>query len=314
MAWRNYLRAAATALAVAVSLGVATPAHADDQSDLDKGRAAYEAKNYDDADRRFRGMLDPATGTLKDGSLIKQARMYWGAVMLGLNKPVEANAIFEKLLLDDPAYDPDPLSFPSSVLDAFIETRSKMRDRLNAAAADKAKRDAERKARDEADKKRQVERLRALEQMASEEVVTVHHSRWVAVLPFGAGQFQNRQYALGWAFLGVEAALIAGGLATYPIYYHQRSLAFDSYVRREPDARTHQLLDNATATQYVNGALYGGAALVAVIGVIQAEVAYVPEVVEVRKRPVPTAVVPTLTPLIAEAKTSGALVGVVGRF
>lgn len=315
MGRRASLRAVLASLVLAAGLGVTSMARADEQSDLDKGRAAYDAKNYEEADRRFRVMLDPATGTLKDASYVKQARMYWGAVKLGLNQINAATAIFEKVLLEDPSFEPDPLSFPSNVLDTFIETRSKMRERLNAAAAEQAKRDAEKRAREEAEKKRQVERLHSLEQMASEEVVTVRHSRWVALLPFGAGQFQNRQYALGWIFLGTEAALVAGGLITYPIYYHQRSLAFDSYVQRDPPSRTNQLLDNMTTTQYVNGAFYGAAALVAVAGIIQAQAAYVPQVVEIRKRPLPTAsIAPTATPIIADGKSAGAMMGVVGRF
>ncbi len=300
------------ALIVAIGLSVAPAARADEQSDLDKGRAAYEAKNYVDANHRFRVMLDPATGSLKDSALVKQARMYWAAVMISLKKVTEANAIFEKLLLEDASFEPDPLSFPSAVIDAFIEIRAKMRDRLSAAAADQAKRDAERKARDEAEKKRQIERVRMLEKMASEETVTHTHSRWVALIPFGGGQFQNGQTALGWAFLSSEAALIAGGLITLPIYYSELSKAFDRYAIND-NRGSAQYADRANQVKLANGLFYGAAALVIAAGIVQAQVAYVPEVVEIKRRPLPSAsIAPLLVPLTERG--IGGVLGVTGQF
>src|SRR5437899_12206475 len=93
-------------LALAMSIFVAlvllgAHAHANEQSDLDKARAAYLARQYDDADARFRVMLDPKNGTLHEPALITQARMYWGAVKLAQGKQDEAVALFEKLLLAD---------------------------------------------------------------------------------------------------------------------------------------------------------------------------------------------------------------------
>ena len=311
---RRHLTAA---LAFAVGLCFAQLAHADEQSDFDKGRAAYEAKNYEDADKRFRTMLDPATGSLKDAGLIKQARAYWAAVEIGLKRPKEANGIFEKLLLEDASFEPDPLSFPSSVIDAFLETRANMRERLNAAAVNQAKRDVERRAREDAEKKRQVDRLRTLEKMASEEIITRTHSRWVAMLPFGAGQFQNGQPALGWAFATTQVALIAAGLVTYPIYFNERSKAFARYTAG--DIRGYsQYLARAETPLVLNGVFYGGAALVDVIGIVQAQLAFVPQVLETKKRAVPvSSIKPTILPLIApvlEGRGIGGIVGVTGRF
>ena len=300
-------------VAIAIGLTVAPAARGDEQSDLDKGRAAYEAKSYEDADARFRAMLDPVTGSLKDPGLIKQARMYWAAVMISLKRNPEANSIFEKLLLDDASFEPDPLSFPGSVIDAFIETRAKMRDRLSAAAADQAKRDAERRAREETEKKREIARVKALEKMASEETVTHTHSRWIALVPFGAGQFQNGQRALGWAFLSAEVALVGAGLVTYPIYYNERSKAFAAYLAQETD-RSRQFFVRADQAKIANGALLGAAALLAAVGVVQAQVVYVPQVVETKRRALPSAsIAPIATPVL-ERGGAGAWFGVTGRF
>ena len=177
-------------------------ARADEQSDLEKVRAAYLAHQYDDAERRLRAMLDPMHGTLHDAPLVSQARMYLAAVLLAKAKREDAGAIFERLVLDDPQFEPDPLSFPTDVIDLFIDTRSRLRDRLNAQAQERARFEAQARAREGEKKRREVERVAMLEKLAAEETVTQVHSRWIALVPFGAGQFQNGKSALGWAFLG----------------------------------------------------------------------------------------------------------------
>ena len=121
----------------------------------------------------------------------------------------------EQLLLAEPSFEPDPLTFPSDVLDLFFDVRTKIRDRLNAAAEASARREAERRAREETERRRAAERVRLLERLAAEEKTTVRSSRWVASVPFGVGQMQNGDHALGWSLFGVEALLV--GLVTVPL-------------------------------------------------------------------------------------------------
>ena len=278
-----------------------TAAHADEQGDLDKARAAYLARRYDEAERRFRTMLDPVNGTLHDPTLLSRARMYWGAVALAKSSAVQATAIFEKLLLDDPTFEPDPLSFPADVINAFIDTRARMRERLSALAAEQARRDAERRAHDEAEKKRQAEHLALVERLASQEEILDRHSRYIALLPFGVGQFQNGNKALGWLFLTSEAALTIGGSIALPFYTTNRSDGFDAYVVKRNQAVAEQYFQRANTARDVNIALLGTALGVAVLGIIQAEVAYVPDVVTVKRRPIPdaSAFTPTFAPTFA---------------
>src|SRR5580698_5471153 len=54
----------------------------DEQTEFEKGRNAYRAQKYDEADTRFLRMLDPKAGILHDKVLIKQARMYWAATLI----------------------------------------------------------------------------------------------------------------------------------------------------------------------------------------------------------------------------------------
>lgn len=293
-------------LALAVTLGV-SEARADESGELEKARAAYLAKDYEEADRRLARLLDPTSPLLKEPALVAQARMYWGAVLLARGRGEEATLLFEKLLLDDPLYEPDPLSFASAVVDAFIDARSKMRDRLNQAAQQRAQEAAERRARELADRQRQAARLRLLEKLAAEQRVTVKSSRVVATIPFGVGQFQNRQSTLGWVFLGLESALVVGTAVTVPLYVDARTRALEELSSGDPEKRASGYNERAGQIRIVNLALAGGLAGVAALGVVQAHASYVPEHVDIVPRAVPQ--VAKVRPVLAPLAGGGAFVG-----
>jgi len=320
------MRRRLAALVFSALFALAGAVRADEQGELDKGKNAYLARQYDEADARFRAMLDAKTATLHDPVLVTQAYMYWGAVMIAKGRPQEASNLFEQLLLKDARFEPDPLSFPTEVLDAFSDTKNRIRQRLNQAAQDDARREAERRAREEQEKRRQAARLALLERLASEETITEEHSRWIAMVPFGAGQFQNHDTALGWIFLGAEAAFVLAGSAMIPFYYSERSAALaapnDSsgcvsppfHCTRDADARDHQ--DSANALRLTNLVLYGAFAVTAIVGVVQANVSYEPRVVVTRRRQLPAAEwTPSVSPLFApEGRVSGANVGLTFHF
>jgi tetratricopeptide (TPR) repeat protein len=291
-----------------LTLGVPLAARADDQSDVAKARAAYEAKNYDDAEKRLRAMLDPETGTLKDPSLRTQARMYWGATMLALKRKDEASAMFEKLLLDDPSYEPDPLSFPSDVIEVFIDTRKRIIDKINAAKAEQARLAAERRAREEDEKRRAKDYQGKLEKQASEERITERHSRWLALLPFGVGQFQNGQTVLGGIFLTSQMLMLLGGAVAIPVYTYNRGRAYDHWTQGQ-DPATDPIkgyLDRANAAKFVSVGFDIAFVATAAIGVVHAQLTFVPESVEVKKRPLPSV---GFTPT-----SGGGVLGLQGKF
>jgi hypothetical protein len=299
------------AFVTSLALAVTSPAHADDQTDVAKARAAYEAKNYDDADRRLWSMLNPDSGTLKDASLRTQARMYWAATMLARKNPQEAAEQFEKLLLDDPSFEPDPLSFPSEVIDAFIDTRKRIIDKINAAKAEQAKMAAERRAREEEEKRRAAARTRMLEQLATEERITERHSRWIAMLPFGIGQFQNGQKTLGWTFLGTEAAFLLGAVIAFPFYVYNRSQAAPYYGTNADVDPLKSYRERANTASIANGAFNVAFAVTAAVGIVHAQLTFVPQTDEMKKRPLPqvSGVAPTMAPT-----KGGGVFGLEGRF
>src|SRR5687767_2473070 len=139
-------RALALAL-VAVALLGAGKARADGRVDLEKARASYLARNYSEAEERLRVILDPATG-VRERTLLSPARMYLGAVLFAQGKKDAAKEIFEKLVLEDPTFEPDPLSFPGEVVNLYIDTRAQLAESIKNAAAIAAKLEAERKARE----------------------------------------------------------------------------------------------------------------------------------------------------------------------
>jgi hypothetical protein len=289
------------------SLFLAAPARADELADLEKARAAYASRNYDDADARLRALLDPKTGTLREPQLVADARMYWGAVMLAKKRNDEAAALFEKLLLDRPEYEPDPLSFPQEVLNFFIDTRSKIRSKLAAEQQKRIQDDLAKKKREQEEKDRQVRRLAMLESLAAQETITQKNSRLAALVPFGYGQFQNGQNGLGWAFLLTESALGLASLAIVPFYVQALYDMRDAQANRRTDL-AEGYLDRAKSLRTANLILFGSFIVTAVTGIVQAQVGFVPERSETRKRPIPavgTSIVPVL---------GGATFSLEGRF
>jgi hypothetical protein len=125
------------------------------------------------------------------------------------------------------------------------------------------------------------------------------------------GQFQNGDRVLGWIFLSTETACIAGTAITVPIFLQDLEDRSNAY-RAGDLTRTDEYITRANAVRDVNLAFAGAFALVAITGVIEAQANFVPESVELRKRPLPSAwVLPTVTP---SGDAHGGVLGVVGRF
>ena len=95
-------------------------------------------------------------------------------------------------------------------IDALTDAKARLRDKLNARKAEEFRKVQEEKAKLEVEHQKQVLRLAMLEKLATTEVVVERHSRWLSLVPFGVGQFQNGQTAEGWLFLTAEGLFAAG--------------------------------------------------------------------------------------------------------
>jgi hypothetical protein len=285
--------------------GAWVDARADELSDIEKAYAAYAAHKYVDAEERLRTLLDPVTGTLKDPDRIADARMYLGTVLLAEHRRADALSVFQRLLLDKEDYQPDPLRVPLEALDALIDVRAEIRQKVRALQVERARQQLDEQAKIEAEKQRAAARVAVLEKLASEQVLIERHSRWIGLLPFGIGQFQNRQDALGWTFLTTESLLAVGsaisaGLTVYNEANASNALAASDVPRASGyNARAH-------GDWEANVAFAGAFVAVAIVGILQAELTYAPAYVQVRKRELPTiSVTPTVGP-------GG--IGLIGRF
>ena len=243
--------------------------------------------------------------------------MYLGAVLLAQGKRDPAVEVFEKLILEDPAFEPDPLRFPGDVINTFFDVRAQLQERIRQAAQNSARLEAEKRARAEDERRRQEAWLARVKQMATEEKITVHNSRVVALLPFGAGQFQNREPVLGWIFLVSESALVLGTMITVPLYIYADGRKNGQGDNLEGKAQLYQ--ERADTIQTVNLSMVGALAAIAVTGIVQANLAYVPEITETKRHELPpqSRLVPTLAPIArteSNATPQGVMLGLGGTF
>lgn len=299
---RRWLVAARLA---ALLCAVAGQVRADARSDLEKAHNAYMAHRYGDAESRLRALLDTRTGSLKDPDNVADARMYLGATLLAENKNDEAASTFEGLLIERPDYQADPLRVSLEAIDALTDARARVRDKLDAIQAERVRKTQEEKARLESDRQKQALRLAILEKMASTETLVERHSRWLALVPFGVGQFQNGQTADGWLFLTgegllVSASVVASGLS---LYYQEHAFTAAENDNASSVSAYEKLAKWSAITDDL---LVGALALTVVGGVIHAEATFVPEKVQTRKRDIPPL---SWTPFVGP---SG--IGVAGRF
>jgi hypothetical protein len=269
-------------LAVTVTLLLCAVAHGDESSDLEKAYGAYVAHRYDDAEARLRRLLDGKDGALKDADSVADARMYLGAVLIAEGRKEEADRVFEQLLLDKPDYQPDPLRVALPALDAVVDAHTRLRDALRTIVADRVRHEQEERKRIEGEKTKEEAALRQLETLASQEVIVERHSRWEALLPFGVGQFQNGDRALGWTFLVTESLLAAGSAVGLGLGLYNESQAYEAFTNGQGTAPGYQA--RASDSVVVGDVLGLSFAAVAALGIVQAELGFVPERVRVQPR------------------------------
>lgn len=259
-----------------------------DDAKLERVKGLYRAGKYKECADAFDQLLDPKQPGLTDRDAIESARIWDAVCLLGdgdkqraddsLRKALDANRLMAQ---------PDNLTYPQAVIDEFLAVRDSMR-----AAIDKA--EAERRAADQqrlkAAQQRAADdraRLARLVDLASTREVTQVNQRWIAAIPFGVGQFQNRQDALGWLFLTSESLLAATALTSV-------------YVRTQLDAEEVRLTNtsalgsavqdakNLNATWHAVSQISGWGLLgVAAIGITHAELTFVPQFRRTDKRKLP---------------------------
>jgi hypothetical protein len=291
-----------------------------DEAELARVVSLYEAAKYQDCSNEIERLLDPLGKTpLRQPTIVENARVYWAACLLGAGQPELADAPLRAAIHENPQMKPpDALVFPQPVVQRFLKVRDSLVSEIRAAEEARIK-----QARQEALQREQVlerDRLRmlALERLAQQELVVVRNRRVLSFVPFGVGQLQNRQETLGYTLMASEALLASLSIAAVAVQSRIAVEADD--LRRQ--GKVVDVNDTLAAWGTVRTASFWAFAALAVGGVLQAQLEYVPEFRETRSRPLPPSLRPGPRPESAARDVSylpyfdgqsGGL-NVVGRF
>ncbi len=258
----------------------ATAARANELDDFQRARQLYESQQYDDAAFAFEELIGGEVPRLRNRALLLESRKFLGVCYLFLGRREQAELQFELLLRDDHTYQLDPVAFPEEVQETF----SRVRKRLESTTIQQARqreRDEQQARKQEAERLLQERKnLLRLVELAENERVEHQNSRWIALLPFGVGQFQNGHENLG-TFLAVsEAVLVALNITTY--FLHQDLEGQQPDPDRLGEARFAEKTFRIT-----NQVTLGVFALLSVGGIIDAQIRFKPVWTRQQKRKIP---------------------------
>ena len=253
-------------LAVLALIGLATlalprPAAADEFDDFTRAKNAYEAGEYEAAVERFEALIE---GEPKNPALELEAHKLLGVSYLFVGRPEEAERSFLKLLTLSPGYELDPMLFPIEVIDFFTEVKARNDERLAALARARA---AEEEARRRAEEEARLAELEKLKRNVYLERSREERSLLVAVMPLGAGQFQNGDTVAGALFLGGELLLGAAAVTTFILHEGLRSRAEEPFDSPD-DRRAYERLEKGY--RVANHVSLGALATVTVAGILEA--------------------------------------------
>jgi len=273
-------RTALSGLVFVLMAAFALPVAADELSDFESARRNYDKQNYAKAARGLESLVGGAVPRATNPVVRLEARKYLGATYLFLGKDERAREQFRSLLEEDPDYDIDPVAFPEAVVQTFQELKKEVSvQRARKDALEAARRQRERS--DEVEELvRQQQRIQALEELAAVETVEKVNSRWIAAIPFGAGQFQNEDRGLGIMFAVTESAFVAASIATF---IGHNSLRDENPAPSEIE-RARRV---ERALRIGNWVSVGAFLSFAIAGVVEAEVRFKPVIRTTRKRELP---------------------------
>ena len=292
-----------------------------DEAELARIAGLYEVGKYRECASELERLLDPlGKAPLKQSSIVENARVYWSACLLGAGATDGADAPLRAAIHENPQMKPpDSLVFPQPVVQLFLRVRDSLVSEIRAAEQARIKQaQAEARKREE-ERARDRDRMAALEALAQQESVVVKNRRVLSFVPFGVGQLQNREETLGYTLMVSEVLL--GSLSLTAIAVQSRRAATADELRRRGEAVNEEKHSRDQATWGVVKVASGWAFVGAVVaGVVQAQLAYVPEFRETRRRPLPPALRRSSSAGVSDVSalpyvdTTGGGLNVVGRF
>ncbi len=241
---------------------------------FERAREAYLRGNFDEVVTLLEPLVGGVVPSIHDVLLIRESRKYLAAAYVLTGQESRARQQFEDLLRAEGEaienFRMDPAAFPAEVLRVYRSVRDPLVERLRSERETAAQRAA---TRDEERRAAIVE----LVEMAQVAEVTIPHDPALAWVPFGAGQFQNGDEGLGWFFLVTETFTLASAalLTAWSIAYEA------SVMPRALDVGALRALQIA---DWVSLGAFGA---LAIAGVVEAHIHFVPSHVVRRTRDIP---------------------------
>ncbi|MBN1609666.1 MAG: hypothetical protein JW940_23740, partial [Polyangiaceae bacterium] len=254
-----------------------------DEAEFARAVLLYNSGRYAECVAGFDPLVTPdSPDRLGSPELIERGRVYLAACLIGTGKLPQADEVLRAAVRANPQMSPpDSLVFPQAVVDRFLRVRQELMDEIRRAEQANIQR-AQEQAQEQA-RRQQAEqwRTKELEYLASQQSIVQKNRRWIAMLPYGVGQFQNREPGLGWLFLGTEVALTAGVVGSLAVHKYMVDRSGDPNLLQED-------VENGKrrAYQVLVGTSWGLLGMAA-IGIMEAQISFVPEFREVRSRPLP---------------------------
>lgn len=254
-----------------------------DEGELARSVTLYESGKYGECVVELGRLLDPSDPQIEEPDVVERARLYLAACLIATGKTADADEQMREAIRENPQMrPPDSLVFPQAVVDRFIRVREGMLDEIKKAEEERLKKAREAAKAAAARREREKARVKKLEELAQREVEVTKNRRWIAAVPFGVGQFQNDDTALGYLFLGTEVALAGTALGAMIV-----QLSLNARADDVPPPNPAELNANLKTAQDVLVFSSWGFLAVATAGIVEAQLSFEPEVRRVRKKPLP---------------------------
>jgi tetratricopeptide (TPR) repeat protein len=232
---------------LALALLVAAPAFATPGQDFDRGRNSYMAKDYDSAYATLNSLLYPNVELARKQDIYEAYVLLGGAVYQRGDRE-RAIKEFRKALELDLETTPTTNVHTADVVRLYEDTRKQYKAELEIAK-----------------KKRETEEInRKIREYVNTIGVYERNNYGVNFVPFGAGQFQNKQRTKGYVVAG---GMVASGGLSLSIYLYLRGKYSDKQVPLADVNRVNQLQQ----MQFVGAGVFWG---FYIYGVIDAMINY----------------------------------------
>jgi hypothetical protein len=186
----------------------------DATAEFSAGRRAYEQRRYQEVITRLRPLLYPNILLATEEQTIDAHKLLAISHFM-LDDREGAKRELVSLIGYRPDYVFDPTSDPPKAVEFFDSVRKEL-DKRAREARDRQAREEERRRLEEELARRKVvylDRTKVVERVVD------RRTRWPLYVPFGYGQFDNRQRGKGWFFLSTETAFLAGLVTTGSVYF-----------------------------------------------------------------------------------------------